>query len=175
MTLRIIVTGGTFDKRYDELLGELTFTASQLPEILRQARVTTPIALEVNQLIDSLAMTDADRMRVLAACRAAPEREIVVVHGTDTMTQTAALIGGAGLDKTVVFTGALIPYSVHGSDSLFNLGFAVAAAQLLPHGVFVAMNGNAFAWNAVRKNRALGIFESTTPPANPSLEVEHSL
>lgn len=166
MTLRIIVTGGTFDKRYDELRGELTFTDSQLPEILRQARVTIPVALEVNQLIDSLAMTEADRARVLDACRAAPETQIVVVHGTDTMVQTATLIGEAiwagSFAKTVVFTGALVPYTVQGSDSLFNLGFAVAAAQLLPHGAYIAMNGRIFAWNEVRKNRALGLFEGNS-------------
>lgn len=172
MTLRIIVTGGTFDKRYDELRGELTFTESQLPELLRQARVTIPVAVEVNQLTDSLAMTDADRARVLDACRAAPETQIVVVHGTDTMVQTAALIGEAALAKTVVFTGALVPYAVHGSDSLFNLGFAVAAAQLLPHGGYIAMNGHVFAWNAVRKNRALGIFEDEPLSKTHSLESE---
>lgn len=159
MTLRIVVTGGTFEKQYDELRGELTFRESHLPVILRHARLTVPVAVEVNQMIDSLYMTDADRERVLAACAGAPEERIVVIHGTDTMTATAAVLGRAALPKCIVLTGAMIPYSVSGSDSLFNLGYAVAAAQLLPHGVYVAMNGHVFAWDRVRKNKEQGHFE----------------
>ena len=160
MTLRIVVTGGTFDKRYDELKGELTFKDSHLPLILKAARVTLPGEVEVTELKDSLYMTDADRRRVLDACRTAFERQIVVVHGTDTMVQTAHLIGAASLDKTIVLTGAMVPFSVYGSDSLFNLGFAVAAAQTLAPGVFVSMNGRIFAWDRVRKNTDQGIFEA---------------
>lgn len=160
MTLRIVVTGGTFDKRYDELKGELTFKDSHLPLILKAARVTLPVEVEVTELKDSLYMTDADRRRVLDACRTAFERQIVVVHGTDTMVQTAHLIGAASLDKTIVLTGAMVPFSVYGSDSLFNLGFAVAAAQTLAPGVFVSMNGRIFAWDRVRKNTDQGIFEA---------------
>ena len=158
-SVRIIVTGGTFDKRYDELRGELTFKESHLPVILRHARISAPVELEVNQLIDSLHMTDADRQRVLASCRAAPETQIVIVHGTDTMAATARLVGQAALAKTVVLTGAMIPYSVYGSDSLFNLGYAMAAAQLLPTGVYIAMNGQIFPWDNVRKNTEQGVFE----------------
>jgi len=106
---RIIVTGGTFDKHYDAIKGELTFKDSHLPAILEQARVKVPVSIEVNQLIDSLQMTDEHRRRVLDACRAAPERSIVVVHGTDTMVETATLVGRAAVDKTIVFTGAMIP------------------------------------------------------------------
>ena len=157
---RIIVTGGTFDKQYDAIKGELTFKDSHLPAILQQARVTVPVALEINQLIDSLNMKDEHRQSVLTACRAAPERCIVVIHGTDTMAQTAHVVGEAALDKTIVFTGAMIPYSVQGSDALFNLGFALAAAQSLPANTYVAMNGRVFAWNKVRKNRSDGVFES---------------
>ena len=156
--LRIIVTGGTFDKHYDEIRGELTFKDSHLPAILKQARVTAPIVLEINQLIDSLHMQEVNRQHILASCQAAPEAHIVVVHGTDTMTLTAAVLGAAGLDKTIVLTGAMIPYAVMGSDSLFNLGFACAAAQLLAPGVYIAMNGQAFAWNHVRKDVAAGVF-----------------
>ena len=156
--LRIIVTGGTFDKHYDEIRGELTFKDSHLPAILKQARVTAPIVLEINQLIDSLHMQEVNRQHILASCQAAPEAHIVVVHGTDTMTLTAAVLGAAGLDKTIVLTGAMIPYAVMGSDSLFNLGFACAAAQLLAPGVYIAMNGHAFAWNHVRKDVAAGVF-----------------
>jgi L-asparaginase len=157
--IRIVVTGGTFDKQYDELRGELTFKDSHLPGILKQARITAEIVLEINQLIDSLHMQDVNRQHILASCRAAPEERIVIVHGTDTMAVTAGMLGEAGLAKTIVLTGAMIPYAVMGSDSLFNLGFAVAAAQLLPHGVYIAMNGQTFPWHNVRKNTASGVFE----------------
>ena len=160
--MRIIVTGGTFEKQYDELRGELTFKDSHLPAILKQARITTPVELEINQLIDSLHMQDVNRQHILASCHAAPEAQIVIVHGTDTMAQTARVLGEAQLDKTIVLTGALVPYVFIGSDSLFNLGFACAAAQLLPHGVYIAMNGQVFAWDNVRKNTSLGVFEALT-------------
>lgn len=159
-SVRIIVTGGTFDKHYDAIKGELTFKHSHLPAILAQARVTVPIALEINQLIDSLEMLDEHRASVLAACSAASENCIVVIHGTDTIAQTATVIGNAGLKKTIVFTGAMIPYSVQGSDALFNLGFALAAAQSLAANTYVAMNGRVFDWREVQKNRADGVFEA---------------
>ena len=157
---RIIVTGGTFDKHYDAIKGELTFKDTHLPAILEQARVEVRLEIETHQLIDSLHMTDEHRQRVLAACKAASEPSLVVVHGTDTMTQTAAVVGRAELDKTVVFTGAMIPYSVQGSDALFNLGFALALARTLPAGVYVAMNARVFRWDNVRKDKASGVFEA---------------
>jgi L-asparaginase len=157
--MRIIVTGGTFDKQYDELRGELTFKDSHLPAILKQARITAPIVLEINQLIDSLHMQDVNRRHILSSCRAAPEERIVIVHGTDTMALTARVLGEAVLAKSIVLTGAMIPYAIMGSDSLFNLGFAIAAAQLLPPGVYLAMNGQVFPWDNVRKNTASGVFE----------------
>lgn len=157
--MRIIATGGTFDKYYDELRGELTFKDSHLPAILKQARITAPIVLEINQLIDSLHMQEVNRQHILASCRAAPEMQIVVIHGTDTMALTARVLGEAQLAKTIVLTGAMVPYAVQGSDALFNLGFACAAAQLLSPGVYIAMNGQVFAWDKVRKNTQLGIFE----------------
>ena len=160
---RIIVTGGTFDKHYDAIKGELTFKDTHLPAILEQARVKVPVEIEINQLIDSLHMTDEHRSRVLAACRAAPESSLVVVHGTDTMAETAALVGRAELAKTVVFTGAMIPYSVQGSDALFNLGFALALARTLPPGAYVAMNARVFRWDDVRKDKASGVFEAARP------------
>ena len=155
---RVIVTGGTFDKQYDAIKGELTFKETHLPAILQQARVTIPVAIEINQLIDSLHMTDAHRASVLAACRAAPEPSIIVIHGTDTMVDTAAVLGKAALGKTVVLTGAMIPYSVQGSDALFNLGFALALARTQPPGVYVAMNGRVFPWDNVRKDKVEGHF-----------------
>lgn len=158
--MRIIATGGTFDKHYDEIRGELTFKDSHLPGILKQARLTLPIVLEINQLIDSLHMQEANRRHILAACETAPENQIVVIHGTDTMTQTARVLGVAQLAKTIVLTGAMIPYAVQGSDALFNLGFACAAAQLLPPGVYIAMNGQIFSWDNVHKNTQTGVFEA---------------
>ncbi|HEX8605752.1 MAG TPA: asparaginase domain-containing protein [Pseudoduganella sp.] len=159
MTLRIIATGGTFDKHYNELNGTLGFADSHLPAAIARARITAPVELELLPLLDSLDMGDADRARVLAACQAATERAIVIVHGTDTMKETAAVLGPAVLDKTIVFTGAMIPYEIDNSDALFNLGFACGVAQALAPGVYVAMNGQIFAWDNVQKNRAAGVFQ----------------
>lgn len=163
--VRVIVTGGTFDKHYDPIRGELTFRNSHLPAILKLARISMPISLEIIQLIDSLEMTDEHRDRILDACDAAPEDRIIVIHGTDTMDQTAQMIGRAKLAKTVVFTGAMIPCSGHDSDAHFNLGFALAAVQTLMADTYVAMNGCVFPWNKVRKNKAQGIFEEVPDEA----------
>jgi L-asparaginase len=160
MSLRILITGGTFDKYYDAIRGELTFRESHLPAILKQARVTLPIIIEVCLLKDSSLMNDEDRQRILKACQVAPEECLVVVHGTDTMVETARLLGEAQLAKTIIMTGAMIPYAITESDALFNLGFALAAAQCAAQGVYVAMNGQVWLWNQVRKNRQLGVFES---------------
>lgn len=161
MTLRIVAAGGTFDKLYDPLSGQLGFGDSHLPQMLARARVTAQVAFEALPLLDSLDMQDADRQRVLEVCRHSPEERVVVVHGTDTMRETAEVLGTAELAKTVVLTGAMVPYSVSDSDAFFNLGFACAAAQTLPQGVFIAMNGRLFAWDRVRKNRAEGVFEAS--------------
>lgn len=160
MTLRIIATGGTFDKHYDEIAGQLTFADSHLPQAIRRARITTPASLETLPLLDSLDMQDSDRQRILAACRAAAENAIVIIHGTDTMPETAQVLGPAALDKTIVLTGAMVPYEIDGSDALFNFGFAAGVAQTLPAGVYVAMNGQIFAWDRVQKNRSAGVFEA---------------
>ena len=156
---RIIVTGGTFDKRYDAIKGELTFSETHLPALLEQSRVRLPLSIDIRTLIDSLQMTDAHRQDVLASCRASPERAIVVVHGTDTMVETAQVVGRAALDKTIVFTGAMVPYSVQGSDAPFNLGFALSASLTLPSGVYVAMNAQIFPWDDVMKDKAEGMFK----------------
>lgn len=159
MSLRIIATGGTFDKHYNEIAGELGFGASHLPQVIARARITSEVVLEELRLLDSLEMQDADRQRILAACQAAIQRAIVIVHGTDTMQQTAQVLGQALHDKTVVLTGAMIPYEIANSDAQFNFGFACGVAQVLPAGVYVAMNGRIFAWNKVAKNRSAGVFE----------------
>lgn len=160
MTLRIIATGGTFDKHYNELNGVLGFAESHLPEVIARTRMTIPVALEVVSLLDSLDMQDDDRQKVLGACQAAAEKAIVIVHGTDTMRETAEVLGGVATDKTIVFTGAMIPYEIANSDALFNFGFACGVAQVLPAGVYVAMNGQVFSWDNVTKNRSAGVFQA---------------
>jgi L-asparaginase len=157
--VRIIITGGTFDKHYDEIRGILTFKDTHLPEILKYVRCTLPIELELNQLIDSLDMHLANRLKILESCRRAPENRIVVTHGTDTMIETGRILGEAGLGKTVVLTGAMVPYSFTASDAVFNLGCAITAVQLQPPGVYVAMNGRVFPWDHVRKHKETGTFE----------------
>jgi L-asparaginase len=159
MTLRLIATGGTFDKHYNELTGILGFSESHLPDVIARTRMTIPVALDVLPLLDSLDMQDADRQRVLTTCQAAQEQAIVIIHGTDTMRETAAVLGNAKLAQTIVLTGAMIPYEIANSDALFNLGFACGVAQALPHGVYVAMNGQVFPWDNVTKNRAAGVFQ----------------
>jgi L-asparaginase len=161
--LRLVACGGTFDKRYDPIRGELVFDGTQLPAIVERVRLTIPVVVEALMQIDSLDMQPADRERVLDACRRAAEPAIVVTHGTDTMPETAAALGphfAADAGKTIVLTGAMVPYAVAASDALFNLGFACAAAQTLPPGVWIAMNGRMHRWDAVRKNRAAGVFEA---------------
>lgn len=159
MSLRIIATGGTFDKCYDPLTGNLIFETSILPAALESARITEPISFEPLLALDSLEMTDQHRAKILAACERSEENKIVIIHGTDTMRETAEVIGQAALQKTIVLTGAMVPYRVASSDALFNLGFAIAVAQLSGSGVFVAMNAQVFAWDSVRKNKAAGVFE----------------
>lgn len=159
MTLRVIATGGTFDKHYDEITGNLTFNDSTLPVIVKRARITIPTALQQLPLLDSLDMQDADRQRIKAACAEAPEQHIVIIHGTDTMRETAVVLAQAGLPKTIVITGAMIPYEIADSDALFNFGFAFGVAQTLSNGVYIAMNGQVFTWDKVQKNRLAGVFE----------------
>ncbi len=161
MGVRILVTGGTFDKEYNELTGELFFRATHVPEMLRRGRSRVEIELEKVMMIDSLEMTDADRARLVERCREAPERQIVITHGTDTMAETARTLAQARIEgKTVVLTGAMVPYAFGSSDGLFNLGSALSFVQVLPPGVYVAMNGKYFEWNTVRKNRESGYFEA---------------
>jgi L-asparaginase len=160
MTLRIIASGGTFDKHYNELNGSLGFADSHLPQAIARSRMTINPALELLPLMDSLDMQDEDRQRILASCQAAKEHAIVIIHGTDTMKETAAVLGAANLERTIVLTGAMIPYEIANSDALFNLGFACGVAQILTPGVYVAMNGKVFPWDNVQKNRAAGVFQN---------------
>lgn len=159
MGIRLFITGGTFDKTYDEISGRLLFKDTHAQEMLQLGRCRLPVEVRTLMMVDSLEMTDADRQLVLQNCRAAAEERIVVTHGTDTMTDTARVLGEASLAKTIVLTGAMVPYAFGSSDGLFNLGSALSFVQALPHGVYVAMNGRCFAWNDVVKNRELGVFE----------------
>ena len=161
--IRIFVTGGTFDKEYNELTGSLFFKDTHLQEMLRLGRSRIDVAVSTLMMIDSLEMTAADRARIVAECGAAAEARILVTHGTDTMVETAAALAAAlspSAGKTVVLTGAMVPYAFGSSDGLFNLGSALSFVQALPPGVYIAMNGRCFTWDRVRKNRATGTFEA---------------
>ena len=159
--LRVFVTGGTFDKTYDEIRGRLSFGETHVPEMLRLGRSRVALTVETLMMIDSLDMTEDDRARIVKRCVECAEREIVVTHGTDTMVETARALAAGVTGKTVVLTGAMIPYAFGSSDGLFNLGSALSFAQVLPPGVYVAMNGQCFPWDRVRKNKETGVFESS--------------
>jgi len=159
MAIRIFVTGGTFDKEYNELTGELYFKDSHIHEMLLLGRCKLDLKIRTLMLEDSLSMTDADRKIILENCLSADEDKIVITHGTDMMVATAKVLGGVITNKTIVLTGAMIPYKFGSSDGLFNLGSALAFVQTLPAGVYVSMNGKYFKWDKVQKNRKTGIFE----------------
>jgi L-asparaginase len=162
MRIRILVTGGTFDKEYDELSGTLFFRDTHLPEVLSRGRCMLDVEMETVMMIDSLEMDDDGRARIVARARDCEEHAIIITHGTDTMVDTARALAEARIaGKTIVLTGAMVPYAFGSSDGLFNLGSAVSFVQVLPPGVYVAMNGQHFAWDAVRKNRESGCFETT--------------
>jgi L-asparaginase len=165
MKIKLLITGGTFDKEYDEIQGVLFFKDTHVPEMLRLGRCHLDLSVRSVMMVDSLDMTPADRELILDHCKKSPEDRIVITHGTDTMVETAGVIARGLTDKTVVLTGALVPYTFGSSDGLFNLGSALSFVQALPRGVYIAMNGRCFTWDNVRKNRELGIFEELTPGA----------
>jgi L-asparaginase len=158
--IRIFVTGGTFDKRYDELTGALSFGDTHLPEMLRLGRSRVDVSIRTLMMIDSLDMTDVDRALIVEQCRSATESQIVVTHGTDTMVDTARALAPSVTGKTIVLTGAMVPYAFGSSDGLFNLGSALSFVQVLPPGVYIAMNGRYFPWDRVKKNKQTGFFEA---------------
>ncbi|MEJ2081439.1 MAG: asparaginase domain-containing protein [Acidobacteriota bacterium] len=159
MEVRILATGGTFDKEYDELRGQLFFKESHLTEILKLGRCRLEAEVETVMLIDSLEMTEQDRRAIVEHCLSVPEERIIITHGTDTMVETARLLATEVHGKTIVLTGAMIPFAFGSSDGLFNIGGAMTAVQILPNGVYIVMNGQVFPWYRARKNRATGIFE----------------
>jgi L-asparaginase len=159
VAIRLFVTGGTFDKEFDEIRGVLEFRDTHLPEMLEMARSRLNVQVRTLMMIDSLEMTEADREMIAHNCRDVPEPHIVITHGTDTMVDTARVLAASVSDKTIVLTGAMIPIAFGSSDGLFNLGSALTAAQVLPAGVYVAMNGRVFDWDDVRTNGDTGVFE----------------
>jgi L-asparaginase len=159
--IQLFITGGTFDKEYDEINGRLYFKDSHVAEMLKLGRCLVDVQLRTLMMVDSLEMTPHDRENILQQCRSSGLAKIVITHGTDTMSETAELLGKAAIDgKTIILTGAMIPYKFGSSDGLFNLGSALAFVQTLPSGVFVVMNGRALPWNNVIKNRRTGEFSA---------------
>jgi L-asparaginase len=159
MSIRIFITGGTFDKEYNELTGQLFFKDSHLPEMLDLGRNLVPVDIRTLMMIDSLEMTEDDRNLIAEHCSKSPENKIIITHGTDTMTETAMVLSKRVKDKIIVITGAMIPYKFGSSDGLFNLGSALAFVQTLSPGVYIAMNGRCFKADNVRKNKLTGVFE----------------
>jgi len=159
MTIRIFITGGTFDKEYNELNGQLYFKDTHLHDLLEMGRNKVAVEIRTLMMIDSLEMTEEDRDLIVHQCRQCDEDRIVITHGTDTIAETAKVIAEKINNKTIVLTGAMIPIKFGSSDGLFNLGSALAFAQSLPAGVYVAMNGRCFNWDNVQKNKLTGIFE----------------
>ena len=160
MKMRLFITGGTIDKVYNQSNGELEFNKTHFPEILSRARVEVDLLIEELLLIDSLDMVDADRELIIEKCAKCDERFILITHGTDTMCETARLLGESSIDKTIVLFGSMVPYAVSDSDAFFNFGCALGSLQLLETGVYIAMNGRVLPWNNVEKNRSLGIFQT---------------
>ena len=160
MALKILITGGTFDKEYDEIKGRLYFKETHMTEILELGRSRVDVNIEKLMLIDSLDMTSSQRELIVSKCIESEDDQIVITHGTDTMTITGKMLAEKKMDKTIVLTGAMIPYKFGSSDGLFNLGGAIAYAQSLSNGVYIAMNGQFFEWDKVEKNREKGVFES---------------
>ncbi len=158
MGIRFFVTGGTFDKSYNELTGELYFKDSHLLEMLKLGRCKADFQIRTLMMTDSLSMTEEDRNIILHNCQKATEERIIITHGTDTMAETARLLAKANIKKTIVLTGAIVPYTFVSSDGLFNLGSAIAFVQTLPQGVYIAMNGKCFEADRVQKDKKTGEF-----------------
>jgi L-asparaginase len=160
--VQVFITGGTFDKEYNYINGELYFRDTHLPEMFKRGRCTVDVDVKTLMMVDSLEMTDADRDIIIHNCRRSASQKIIITHGTDRMVDTARHLADSGIaDKTIVLTGAMIPYAFGtSSDGFFNLGSALAFVQILPPGVYIAMNGRYFDWNNVRKNLDTGSFEA---------------
>lgn len=163
MGIRVFVTGGTFDKEYDELRGVLYFKDTHVSEMLRLGRCRLDVSVSTLMMVDSLDMTNEDRAVIVDRCQRCEEDRIILTHGTDTIVETALAVARGVADKAIVLTGAMVPYAFGSSDGMFNLGSALSFVQVLPPGVYVAMNGRCFHWDDVRKNRETGTFEPLPP------------
>ena len=157
--IKIFITGGTFDKEYNELTGELYFKNSHMYELLKLGRCRLEVDIETLMMVDSVEMSKTERNYIVQKCIEEPAWQIVITHGTDTMVETANMLADAVTDKTIVLTGAMIPVKFGSSDGLFNMGSAMSFVQALQTGVYIAMNGQVFNQDNVRKNKKLGIFE----------------
>jgi L-asparaginase len=159
MPIKIIITGGTFDKEYNELTGELFFNKTHVPEMLKLGRSRLDIKMVTLMMVDSLHMTDSDLKIIIEECKNSNEDKILITYGTDKMVKTSEFLSQYIKNKTIVLTGAIVPYAFGSSDGLFNLGSALAFVQTLPHGIYISMNGRIFNWDNVRKNKENGEFE----------------
>ncbi len=159
MSIKLLITGGTFDKEYNELNGLLYFKNTHVPEMLTMARSQLDVEVKTLMMVDSLEITEVQRALIVSECAKAEQDKIVITHGTDTMTITAKRIAEVVKDKTIVLTGAMMPFKFGSSDGLFNMGSALAFVQILEPGVYIAMNGKYFHWENVEKNRMYGRFE----------------
>ena len=159
MSIKIFITGGTFDKEYNMITGKLYFKDTHLKEMFELGRSNLDLDIRTLMMEDSLSLTDEDRHIIVHNCKKTPENRILITHGTDTMVETARHLAGEVKDKTIVLTGAMIPYTFGSSDGLFNLGSALAYVLSMPPGVYIAMNGRCFNWDNVRKNKKTGFFE----------------
>ena len=166
MSIKIIVTGGTFDKEYNELNGELYFNKTHVSEMLKLGRSRVELKIVTLMMRDSLHMTDSDVNAILEECQNSEENKILITHGTDKICNTARILGQIVKNKTIVLTGAIIPYAFGSSDGMFNLGSALAFVQTLPHGVYIAMNGRYFHYDNVSKNKQNGNFEEINVKSN---------
>ena len=157
--IKIFATGGTFDREFNELNGELYFKETNLFKLLELGRSQMDVKIETLMMIDSLKMTDTERVYILDKCKKEKTNRIIITHGTDTMVETAKIIAQEIKNKIIIFTGAMIPIKFGSSDGLFNLGSALSFVQVLNPGVYITMNGQYFYWDNVQKNKKLGIFE----------------
>ena len=160
--IQVFVTGGTFDKEYNYITGELYFKDTHLKDMFTRGRCTLNVEVKTLMMVDSLEMTEEDRQIIIHNCKKNPAEKILITHGTDRMVHTAQALAKENIGKTIVITGAMVPYAFGtSSDGFFNLGSALAFVQVLTPGVYIAMNGRYFHWDAVKKNPATGYFEST--------------
>ena len=157
--IKIFITGGTFDKEYNELTGELYFKSSHMYELLELGRSRLDVDIETLMMVDSIEMSKTERNYIIQKCIEEPIKQIIITHGTDTMVKTARILAEADIEKTMVLSGAMIPVRFGSSDGLFNMGSALSFVQALPSGIYIAMNGQIFDQKNVKKNKKMGIFE----------------